>query len=61
MISSGSNNLYPHPQDFICQYGENRMRQHTNVKKLLVNLHNKLSTLDNRIEISFESITTKIH
>ena len=61
MISSGSNNLYPHPQDFTGQYGENRMRQHTNVKKLLVNLHNKLSTLDNRIKISFESIATKIH
>ena len=61
MISSGSNNLYPHLQDFTCQYEENRMRQHTNVKKLLVNLHNKLSTLDNRIQISFEPITTKIH
>ena len=61
MISSGSNNLYPHHQDFNCQYGENRMRQHTNVKNLLLNLHNKLSTLDNKIELSFESITTKIH
>lgn len=31
------------------------------IKKLLVNLQNKLTMLDNHIEISFESIKTKIN
>jgi hypothetical protein len=30
------------------------------IKNLLVNLQNKLTMMDNRIEISFESIKTKI-
>jgi len=68
MISSAIGEMFSSTQESSCECVNKdismsiyeKLSSHNHVKNLLVNLHNKLSTMDSRIEVSFESIKTKI-